>query len=77
MRFLQHSDYPCPRLLALWDAPRSPENEIVRVLCGFRRTSPPNECPVAGRSLKWWFMGGVRRRDTFGRADRLTDIRAG
>jgi hypothetical protein len=53
MRFLQHSDYPCPRLLALWDAPRFPENEIVRVLCGFRRTSPPNECPVAGRSLKF------------------------
>ena len=77
MCFLQQSDYPRVRVPALWHPPPSPENEIARDLLRILAHVAANECRVAGRSLKSWFIGGVRRRDTFRRADRLTDIRAG
>lgn len=53
MCFLQQSDYPCPRVPALWHPPPSPENEIARDLLRILAHVAPNECPVAGRSLKF------------------------
>jgi hypothetical protein len=49
--FLQQSDYPCPRVPALWHPPPSPENKIARDLLRILAHVAAKECPVAGRSL--------------------------